>query len=64
MKLNQWNIVMKMVMDKLATVRILRNLHINVRREVKRTIVKEGDNFTYLGREIEENKVGLNFIKL
>jgi hypothetical protein len=49
-----------MVMDKLAPVRILRNLHINVRREVKDTTVKEEGHFTYEGSEIENDKVGQN----
>lgn len=53
-----------MVRDKLATVRILRTLHINVRREVKDTRVKKGDRFTYLGSEIEEDGLGMSFIKL
>jgi len=43
-KLNQWNLTIKkygpkMVRGKLATVRILRKLYINVRREVKDTTV-------------------------
>jgi len=67
--LNQWNLMLKkyrlkMVRDKLATVRILRTLHINVRREVKDTRVKKGDRFTYLGSEIEEDGLGMSFIKL
>jgi len=48
----------------LATVRILRKIHINVRREVKDAIVKKGDHSTYLGSEIEEDRLRLNFIKL
>jgi hypothetical protein len=40
---------LKTVRGKLATVRILRELHINVRKEVKDTTVKKGDHFTYLG---------------
>ena len=55
---------LKMVRGKLATVRILRKLHINVRREVKDTTVKKGDHFTYFGSEIEKDILGLNFIKL
>jgi len=49
---------------KLASVRILRKLNINVRRRVKDTTVKRGDHFTYLGSEIEEDGLGPNFIKL
>jgi len=55
---------LKMVRGKLATVRILRKLNINVRRKVKDTTVKKGDHFTYLGSEIEEERLGTNFIKL
>lgn len=36
----------------------------SVRREVKDTTVKRGDNCTYLGSEVEEDRLGLNFIKL
>jgi hypothetical protein len=53
-----------MVRDKLATVRILRKLHINVRREVKDTTVKKRDRFTYFGSEIEKDGRGTSFIKL
>ena len=61
-KLNQWKLKikkygLKMISSKLATVRILRKLHINVRREVKDTTVKKGDHFTYFGREIEEDSL-------
>lgn len=68
-KLNQWNLMikkygLKMVTGKLATVRILRKVHIKFRREVTDTTVKRGDHFTYLGREIEEDSLGFNFTKL
>jgi len=55
---------LKMVRGKMATVRILRKLNIKVRRRVKDTTVKKGDLFTYLGSEIEEDRLGLNLIKL
>lgn len=35
-----------------------------VRREVKDTTAKRGDNCTQLGSEVEEDRPGLNFIKL
>jgi hypothetical protein len=53
-----------MIRDKLARVRILKKLHFNVRREVKDTTVKIGDHFTYLGSEIKEDRLRMNFIKL
>jgi hypothetical protein len=45
-KNNQWNLMikkygLKMLRGKLAIVRILRKIHINVRREVKDTTVKK-----------------------